>query len=260
MTVTDLTLEPLDRSPDAASATRETSPRTAALVAGVGYVVIFLFAIFGNFVVIGGMVDTADALATAGNIADAESVFRAGLLAFAVVFVVDVPVAWALHVVFRRWHRDQSLLMAWFRLVYTVFLGVAVIFLFVALELLSDSQYLSAFDDGQVEAHVLLAIEAFNVAWLVGLACFGVHLVLVGRLILASGWAHRALGYLLTVAGTAYVVDTIARAVLSDYAGVENVLLAIVAIPSVVAEAWFAVWLLRRAGRERVARSTPRVA
>jgi hypothetical protein len=51
------------------------------------------------------------------------------------------------------------------------------------------------------------------------------------------------------VAGAAYIIDTLARAVLSDYADVENLFLAIVAIPSVIGELWFTLWLLLKGGK-----------
>ncbi len=231
-----------------ASTIPEVTARRAALIAGVGYVVIFALAVFANFFVIGGLVETGDAAATAANIQDSEGLFRAGLVAFAVVFVVDVLVAWALYILFRGLSRDMSLLTAWFRLVYTVFLGVALIFFFVAIQLLSGADYLSAFDPGQVDAHALLAVDAFNYTWLIGLVCFGVHLILLGYLVVASGWTTRALGYVLMVAGAAYIFDTLARAVIADYADFENLFLAIVAIPSVIGELWFTVWLLRKGG------------
>ena len=225
------------------------TPRRAALIAGVGYLGIFVLAIFANFVVIGGLVESGDAAATAENIAESEGLFRAGLVAFTVVFVIDVVIAWALFIVFRSLSRDLSLLTAWFRLVYTVFLGVALIFFFVALQLLSGADYLSAFGGGQVDANALLAVDAFNYAWLVGLVCFGFHLILIGYLVVASGWTSRVLGYVLMVAGTAYIIDTLARAVIADYADLENLFLAIVALPSVIGELWFTVWLLRKGGR-----------
>lgn len=234
----------------------QTTPRRAALVAGAGYVAIFVLAVFGNFVVIEGLIESGDAAATAANILESESMFRAGLVAFAIVFVVDVFVAWALYILFRDLSRDLSLLTAWFRLVYTVFLGVALIFFFVALQLLSGDDYLTAFGPGQVDAHVLLAVDAFNYAWLVGLVCFGVHLILLGYLAIRSGWTAKALGYVLMVAGAAYIIDTLARAVIVDYADVENLFLAIVAIPSVIGELWFTVWLLRRGGKTAIPATT----
>lgn len=227
----------------------EVTPRRAGLIAGAGYLMIFVLAVFANFMVLGGLVEFGDAAATATNIVESEGLFRAGLVAFTVVFVVDVVVAWALYILFRSLSRDLSLLTAWFRLVYTVFLGVALIFFFVALQLLSGAQYLAAFDPGQIEAHVLLAVDAFNYAWLVGLACFGLHLILLGYLVANSGWTSSALGYVLMAAGAAYIIDTLARAVIADYADFESLFLAIVAIPSVVGELWFTVWLLRKGGR-----------
>lgn len=226
----------------------EVTPRRAALIAGVGYLVIFVLAIFANFFVVNGLVESGDAAATARNIVDSEGLFRAGLVAFAIVFVVDVIVAWALFILFRSVGRDVSLLAAWFRLVYTVFLGVALVFFFVALQLLSGDRYLDAFDSGQLDAHVLLAVDAFNYAWLIGLVCFGVHLIVIGYLVVASRWTSPFLGYVLMVAGAAYIVDTLARAVLADYADVENLFLAVVAVPSVIGELWFTLWLLRKAG------------
>ena len=233
-----------------ASPISEVTRRRAALIAGAGYVIIFVMAVFANFVVIGGLIESGDAAATAENILESEAMFRAGLVAFTVVFVVDVIVAWALYVLFRSLSRDLSLLTAWFRLVYTVFLGVALIFFFIALQLLSGADYLSVFGLGQVDAHVLLAIDAFNYAWLIGLVCFGVHLIMLGYLVVGSEWTAKALGYVLMIAGAAYIIDTLARAVLADYADLENLFLAIVAIPSVIGELWFTVWLLLKGGRD----------
>ena len=50
------------------------------------------------------------------------------------------------------------------------------------------------------------------------------------------------------MAGAAYVLDTAANALVSSYADYETVFLLIVAVPSVVAELVFAVWLLARGG------------
>jgi hypothetical protein len=233
----------------------DLTPRRAAVTAGLGYLAIFALAIFANFFVLDGLVEPGDAAATARNIAESEGAFRAGLVAFAVVFVLDVVVAWALFVLFRGVRRDVSLLAAWFRLVYTVFLGVALIFSFIALQLLSGEGYLDAFGPGQLDAHVLLAVDAFTYAWLIGLVCFGVHLVILGSLLVTSRWTSRLLGYVLMVAGGAYVVDTLARAVLADYAEVEQIFLTMVLIPSVIGELWFTVWLLRSGGRQLVPRS-----
>ena len=50
-------------------------------------------------------------------------------------------------------------------------------------------------------------------------------------------------------AGTAYIIDTTAHTVLADYAEYADAFLVMVAVPSVVAEGWFGLWLLSRARR-----------
>lgn len=178
--------------------------RRAGRLAGVGYVLLFVLAMFANFAVFESMVVPGDASATAANIAADPMRFRLAIVAFLAVFVIDVVVAWALHVVFRDVDHDVSLLAAWSRLVYTVFLGVALVFAFQALQVLGDAAYLDAIDPAVREAQAMLALDAFDTTWLIGLVAFGLHLVLLGRLVVRSGQASRVLGWLLVVAGVAY--------------------------------------------------------
>ena len=223
------------------------SPRRAARIAGAGYVLIFLLAIFANFLVRDGLVEPGDAGATVANITDSIGLFRLGLVAFLAVFVLDVVIAWALHIVFRDTNRDLSLVTAWFRLVYTVLLGVALVFFFQVLQLLSGADYVAALGSDQVNAQVMIALESFNATWLVGLAAFGLHLVLLGVLIIRSGLASRWMAYLLMLAGGAYVLDTVANATLANYADLASAFLVVVALPSVIGEGWLGK-PVRRAG------------
>jgi hypothetical protein len=220
------------------------------VLAGIGYVALFALGIFANFFVREGLVVTGDAQATAANIAESEGLFRLGMVSFLVIFVLDIVVAWALYLVFRRASRDISLVAAWARLVYTVFLGVALIFIFQALQLLGGAGSLDVFAPDQLNAQALVAIDTFNSAWLIGLVAFGIHLALLGYLILRFRFAPKALGYLLLAAGAAYGIDTTAHTLLSNYADYETGFTAMVAVPAVIAEGWFGLWLLFRAGRD----------
>jgi hypothetical protein len=218
------------------------SPRRAARIAGASYLLMFVLAIFANFTVREGLIEPGDAAATVANISGSMSLFRMGLLAFLVIFVLDVVIAWALHVVFREVHRDLSLAAAWFRLVYTVFLGIGLVSFFQTLLLVSGPSYLGA---DQVAAQTMLAMESFEATWMIGLAAFGMHLVLVGMLIVRSGLMSKVLGIVLVAAGVAYVADTVAHAALPDYDVVAAVMLAAVAVPSMLGEGWFGLSLLR---------------
>lgn len=244
--------------------TTDLSPSAAARLAGWGYVAIFFLGVFANFFVLSRLVESGDPAVTLGNISDEEGVFRAGLVSFLVVFILDVAIAWALYVFFRGVGRDLSLLTAWFRLVYTVFLGVALVSFFLVLQLLNDEALQRASGAGQVDALVSLLLDAFNYAWLIGLACFGVHLILLGYLVLRSLNVPSVIGALLIVAGGAYLIDTLAHAMLASYEDYKDLFTAIVAIPAVVGEMSFALWLLLRGtrvapqARAPIDRSSPR--
>jgi hypothetical protein len=225
--------------------TRKTvTPRRAARIAGVSYVAIFLLAIFANFVVREGMVDSDNAAATVANITGSIGLFRLGMIAFLVVFVVDVLISWALHMILREVDHDLSLGAAWFRLVYTTFLGVALVFFYQALQLVGDGGVAAAFTADQVNAQAMIAFESFNNVWLVGLVAFGVHLVIIGYLLIRSGYVSKALGYLLIAAGVAYGLDTVAHTLLDNYSDFASVLLVMVAVPSMIGEGWLGLWLL----------------
>ena len=215
----------------------DTTRRTAARVAGAGYLALFILAIFANFVVKQGIIDPDDAAATAAAIREQESLFRIGLAAFVIVFLIDVPVAWGLYVLFAPAGRARSLLVAWFRIVYTVFLGVGAVFMFLGLQIAIGAT-------GLGPDAALLMFAAFDFAWYVGLIAFGAHLVLLGALIIRSRIAPPIVGIILAVAGAAYAVDTLVHVLVADYAAIAGVMLAVVAIPSIVAELTFTVWLL----------------
>ena len=225
-------------------------PRHAALAAGVSYLGLFVLGLFANFFVLDGLIEPGDATATVTNIRESEGLFRAGLVGFLAIFVLDVVIAWALHIIFRPINRELSLLTAWFRLIYTTLLGVATLFLFLALEVISGANYLTAFTPDQLNAQAMAYLDAFNVTWLIGLLMFGIHLLLLGYMVLKSGTINRALGYVLMLAGAGYIIDTGSNALLGSYDDYETLFLLIVAIPSVIGEFAVGLWLLLRAGKE----------
>ena len=232
--------------------TATTTPRTAAGWAAGGYLAIFVLAIFANFLALAPVLQPGDAAGTAVALQESEASFRLGAVAFLGIFVIDVVVAWALWVLFRPVHRDLSLLAAWFRLTYTVVLGAALGFLYAALWLVGSPGALGRAKDDAI----LLALQTFDFTWVAGLAAFGAHLVVLGVLLLRAR-GPRWIAWLLLAAGTAYVVDTVAHLLLADYEAAADVFLAVVALPSVVGEMSFAVWLLLVATGRRPAPAAP---
>lgn len=217
--------------------------RRAARIAGISYLAMFVLAIFANFVVREGLVEPGNSEATVANITESIGVFRLGVVAFAAIFVLDVVVAWALHIVFRDVDRGLSLGTAWFRLTYSALLGVGVVSLFLVIQLVDGSSF-GFLTAEQMTTQTMVELASFEATWLSGLVAFGIHLVLLGVLVVRSGLVTRVLGYVLVAAGIAYVLDTAAQVMLSDYQSVASIMLLVVALPSMVGEGWLGLWLL----------------
>lgn len=220
------------------------TPRRAALIAGIGYVALFALGITANFVVIEGLVVADDPAATASAIADRIGMFRAGTAAFLVIALVDVLVAWSLHLLLRRHGPDRSQLAAWMRILHSVFLGAGLVELFRVDALLSRA------GAGADPLAVAVSIDGFRGMWMLGLAFFGIHLVLLAGLLVRAG-APAALGWLMGAAGVAYVVDTLRHVVAPGAEGLAAAVLALVVVTSIAGEGWLAGWLLVRGGRGR---------
>ncbi|WP_084102121.1 DUF4386 domain-containing protein [Demequina sp. NBRC 110051] len=227
----------------------DLAPATAARLAGVGYIAIVFLAMGANFLVRNELVVLDDPAATMRNIAENETTFRLGIAGFCAIAMIDIFIAWALHVLLRVTGERRSLLAAWLRLAYTVAFIPGIAFMYLALQLSVGGDLLAGLEVSQREALTGLAMEAFDIAWLLALVAFGLHLTVVGRIIFASRIGPRALGVGLVIAGIAYIADTFAHALLANYAEFAGAFLAVVATASIVTEVWFMVWLLVRAPR-----------
>jgi hypothetical protein len=156
---------------------------------------------------------------------------RFGILAFLITVIFDVVVAWALLELYKD--HMLSVLSTLFRMMHAAIMGVAVFALVVSLSLTGSQE-------------ILNQTEIFNIIWLIGLFFFGIHLILLGRII----GRPRIIGIFLVFAGAMYMVDTAAHFVLPNYDDYAAIFLALVAIPSIVGEMAFSIWLLVKGGKE----------
>lgn len=216
-----------------------------SLIAGIGYLALFFLAIFANFMVFENFVVKDNAALTVENISNNDFKYRLGVIAFLFIAIIDIVIAWTLYYIFKPINKRLSLLAAWFRLVYTTILGFLILNLTMVSYLLNSSnKYLLDFTPNQLNALVMIFLNGFNYGWIIGLSIFGLHLITLGYLIYKSKYITKYLGFVLIIAGFAYIVDTFANLLLVNYLDYSNIFLMIVAIPAVIAEFWFTIWLL----------------
>lgn len=98
--------------------------------------------------------------------------------------------------------------------------------------------------EGILEAEVMMSIKSFNNTWLIGLIFFGLHLFVLGYLIIKYVVVPKIIGVLLMIASMGYLIDSFANFLLINYAQYQDIFLLIVAVPGVIAELTFSLWLL----------------
>jgi hypothetical protein len=85
------------------------------------------------------------------------------------------------------------------------------------LQLLSDAKYLVAFESNQLNAKVMLLIDAYENVWNLGYVLFGFHLIILGYLVFKSGYFPKFLGILIKIAGFGYLIDALGTVLLPNY-------------------------------------------
>lgn len=195
--------------------TADISARQAALTAGSALLLMCVLAFFAYFSVLQKLIVPGDATTTATHIVASEGLFRASIASLLAVVVLDIVVAWALYVLLRSVNKSLSLLTALLRLVYAAVFAGAIANLYNVLPFLSGDGYLSALEPHQLETQVMFLADSFKSEWEVGLAIFGIHLLLLGLLVFKS--RPRILGILVMLAGAGYVVDRFGKILVPHY-------------------------------------------
>lgn len=208
--------------------------RKAALVAGIGLLIMSVLAPFAEFNVMQKILVPADAAKTVAIVSAFGWKFPAAIGSFVIIIVCDIIVAWALYIFLKGVNKDISLLAAWFRLVYAAIFAVALSRCVETLWLVGGS---SGFAGEGLNNQVMLSLKAFRSGWDVGLVFFGIHLLILGYLVFKSGYVPGWLGVLLSIAGLGYLIDSIGKALITDYS------LAI-SVFTFAGEPLFMIWLL----------------
>lgn len=214
----------------------------AALVAGLGYLVIFIFGAF--FGVLENLIVWGDAATTADNIMASELLFHTVIAGLLIVIVADVVVAWALYVFLKPVSKNLSLLTAWFRLVFGTIFGIALLSLLSASQLLSGSDYLTVFESNQLYAQAMIFLKTYQYGLNIGYVFFGLHILGLGYLIFKSDYVPSILGALLIITSVGYLIDSFASFLSSNYANNETLFFIFVAVPAIISEFSLTLWLL----------------
>ena len=182
------------------------SLRTAAIVAGVGLLLMAILSPIAYLNTFQSLVKFDDAVLTAQNILNSMGAFRICIILLFTVAILDVIVAWALYILLVPANKNLSALAAWLRVIYSGIFIFAISKLYLALQVITA--------DG-IQAMTFL--KAFQSIWDKGLILFGFHLLVLGYLSFKSGYVPKWLGFFLLLAALGYIVDGFGKTLSPTY-------------------------------------------
>jgi hypothetical protein len=184
----------------------EGSPRFKARVAGVFEALEGLTSAYGQVAVLGGLVVSGNAAATAANILGHERLFWLGFassllgVAFHIVWIA------LFYDLFKPVNRGLSLLAAFVGLVVCAMQALTAFFYLAPLLILQGGNSVSALTAQQLQALALIFLKLNAYAFDIDLAFFGLWCALTGYLIFRSAFLPRVLGVLLAIDGLGWML------------------------------------------------------
>jgi len=143
---------------------------------------------------------------TIANIAGNHGAFLGVFFAFFINFAEDIVIAWALYFLLAPVNKALSLLASLFQLVYASICLSGLFNLLPVYRLLGGAELGGAASSGAIHEQMYLMLRWFRYDYSMALVLFGIHLIIVGALIVRSHYIPRWLGIVLAIDGLGWIV------------------------------------------------------
>jgi hypothetical protein len=230
--------------------TGTVADRKTARAAGLLYILVGITGAFGIAVVPKLLIVPGEPAATADRILGSEWMLRLGIAGELVNAVAFIFLVLTLQRLFKSIDEWLASLMVIFVLVSIPISFANELNALAALGLLSAPDVLSAFDRHQVETLASVFLRLHSLGFVVNSIFWGLWLLPLGLLVLRSGFAPRALGYLVMLAGVAYVIPVFALLLALSFRDIAS---SVAVVFEGVGEVSMVVWLLMFGARRSAA-------
>lgn len=219
--------------------TLQASQRTAAKVAGFGFLVLFLSGIYTNFIVDPKIIVDGDAAKTASHILVFETLFRTGIAAALVMFNCDIILAIAFYTLLKPINRSLALLGMFWRFANACIGGFSLLNKFQSLQLVVGHKYLTAFSLKQLNA--LITIYLHDSSNLICLVFFSLGMAVHGYLLFKSNYIPQVLSGFYLFAALVILISCFVIIIFPDTA---SIISPAYIIPDFFSELFVALWFL----------------
>lgn len=211
--------------------------------AGFLYLLIVATAWIGLLYVPDALYVTDNATATADRIRASEWLMRAGIASEIFHQIVQIFLVLALYRLFE--HVDKAL--AQLLVVLGALISVPIVFINIlneiaALMLAGNTGFLAVIPRLQLDALSYLFLKLNSRGITIAAIFWGLWLLPFGLLVIRCGFIPRVLGFLLLIAGCAYVVDSTITLVLPQYRHAVSGIAGLLEIAEIPIVFWLAIW------------------
>ncbi len=208
--------------------------------AGILYIIMDVFMIFGGMYVDPKIYVPGDTVATVSNILASEWLFRLGFVSNLVGLILQLFLVHVLYELFKSVDKGQARLMVIF-----VVAGVSVAFLntlnqYAPILLLSGAGHLSVFNPAQLQTLAMVFFDIYEHGIMLAEIFWGLWLIPLGILVYKSRFVPKALGVLLIVGCFGHLLSFLSAFLFPDYI----VILTPIAEMVMIGELPIFLWLL----------------
>lgn len=188
--------------------------------AGIAMLLSIVFGGIGEGFLPGKIIVSGDATATAANIAAHPTLFRMVFATYLVEGFCDIILCVMWYIILKPVNRNVALISAFIGVVSMITFAIAEGSYWASSIIVKDTAGMSAFTPEQRNALAMLALRISSMIATLFIAFYGTACMIRGYLIMQSGYLPKALGVLLIIGGTGFVLRSVTYIVVPQYSSV----------------------------------------
>lgn len=189
------------------------------------------------------IVSEGNAALTFQNLLEHQELFRWGIAGDIVVLVLETLLTVMLYQLFKSASSTGMTIATYSRLAMAIIMGLNLVNYMIPAIIMNQPEFLTSFSSAELESLTLLFFKAHKYGELAWQIFFSIHLFTLGYVVQKSGKAPKWLGIIMLLGGVGYAGDSFIQFMMIN-SDVLSVFFSSMLVLAVIAEFWFAFWLL----------------
>lgn len=135
------------------------------------------------------------------------------------------------------------------RITQSIIIAINTLLLVITSTIVSDPGYATGLGQSQFQSIVKMMLNAHGSGYDIALIFFGIHLVVLGFMIIKSGFLPKVPGIFLLFASIGYIIDSVANLVLPAGSELISMTATILILVAVIAEVTISVFLIVKSNK-----------